>query len=98
MAGQFARIMSIAFLFALAMAPLHMALIVVSNLRLQLVWETGRLAAFVCAWIYIVHYSIPPLTAVAIHSAVMIAANAVFIFLADRALRQNEHPIAQVSH
>jgi O-antigen/teichoic acid export membrane protein len=87
MAGDFAQILSVVFLSTFAMAPISMTLQLAGRQRDQFAWEAVRLILVGAAWAMIIRLGLLPFQAIAIHAAILVLMNVVFIWLANRALQ-----------
>jgi O-antigen/teichoic acid export membrane protein len=93
-AGQMTGIVAFQLLSSFLMAPVHMTLVVIGRQGLQLTWEVVRLLLVMLVWLVILWQDIKPLQALFLYANAIAATNLLFIFLADRALRNLSNAFA----
>lgn len=94
LSGEFARIMAPLLLVALVVGPVNMAITILGWQKVQLGWEVARLVSISLAWLCVVHFGMKPRTAIAMHVAVNVCTNLLYLWLADHLLRQHAMPAA----
>lgn len=88
-AGRFAQTMAPLLLMTLVGGSLNMAITILGYQKIQLAWETARLALMSVTWLCIINLELPPQTAVTLHVAASIVVGVSYLWLADHMIRRH---------
>lgn len=88
-AGRFAQIMSPLLLVTLVSGSVNMAITILGYQKIQLAWETSRLALMSITWLIIFNLELLPQTAVLLHVAASGLVGGSYLWLADHTIRHH---------
>ena len=93
-AGLFARYMSPYLLIMFVAAPVNMALTLLQHQKVQFMWDTGRLAGVLGVWTIAGWSGLDIETAIGLHALIGSVGYAIYLWTADRLMRQSIRPDA----